>query len=259
MRRPQKKKNKPVRTIGAIFGWLIFLITGLLIIGAYLAFTHPLFNIEYITISGNVKNSNEKILESSSFKKGENIFSAKVKESEESILQLPDIEKVSIQKKIPNRIHIDITENYNFAYFDSGNKSYIISGKSEVFPYTDEDKDTMIHLLGVTIEDISDRRTLPENNYLRTLNQGIVSEDLYSFIKEIDVSNQTNMKIILKNNTIVEIGDQSNIFNKMEVLRRLLEQISTNNIKSEKIIINNNQKPIILPIQNSENNDNIVQ
>ena len=114
--RSKNRKKKKVRgTFFFLIRWLIFLLTGIAGVGVYLGLTHPIFNIQYITVSGAVKNSAEKIIETASFQKGDNLFRAKVRESVEAINALPDIDNVKINRNIPNRIHITVDENYNLA------------------------------------------------------------------------------------------------------------------------------------------------
>lgn len=255
--RSKNRKKKKVRgTFFFLIRWLIFLLIGIAGVGIYLGLTHPIFNIQYITVSGAVKNSAEKIIETASFQKGDNLFRAKITESEEAINALPDIDNVRINRNIPNRIHITVDENYNFAYFDSKGKTYVINGDGDISPFTDQNREEIIKITGIMIEELNKTKALPKDSYIRDLNSSIVELNLYDYINEINLSNPANIIFTLKDSATVELGDTKNLMNKMGVLRKILEESYANNIPFEKIIINNNQSPIVLPKNTNDNSLN---
>lgn len=246
-RHKKRKVKKVANTFLFLFRWILFLVIGIAAVGVYLGLTHPIFNIQYITVSGAVKNTNEKIIEAVNFQKGDNLFRIKTGESEEAVKKIPDIQSVKINRHIPNRVHITVEENYTFAYFESNNKIYTISGDGDISPDNNEGKEEIIKITGIMIEELNSTKALPKDSYIRDLNKSIVEYNLYQYIKEIDLSNPGNMKIILKDNTIVEFGDIENIFSKMGVLRKILEESNKKEVLLEKVILNNNQPPMIIP------------
>lgn len=246
-RHKKRKVKKVANTFLFLFRWILFLVIGIAAVGVYLGLTHPIFNIQYITVSGAVKNTNEKIIEAVNFQKGDNLFRIKTGESEEAVKKIPDIQSVKINRHIPNRVHITVEENYTFAYFESNNKIYTISGDGDISPDNNEGKEEIIKITGIMIEELNSTKALPKDSYIRDLNKSIVEYNLYQYIKEIDLSNPGNMKIILKDNTIVEFGNIENIFSKMGVLRKILEESNKKEVLLEKVILNNNQPPMIIP------------
>lgn len=256
-KRSKNRKKKKVRsTFFFLVRWLIFLFIGIVGVGIYLGLTHPIFSIQYITVSGAVKNSAEKIMETAGFQKGDNLFRVKIKESEEAIKAMPDIDNVNIDRNIPNRIHISVDENYNFAYFDSKGKTYIINGEGDISPFTDQNKDEIIKITGIMIEELNRTKALPKDSYIRDLNASIVELNLYDYITEINLSNPANINFTLKDGATVELGDTHNLMSKMGVLRKILEESYANKLQLEKIIINNNQSPVVLPKSSNPNNQN---
>lgn len=249
----KRKIKKATNIVWFLFRWFVFLIIGIGIVGVYLAFTHPIFNIQYITVNGAVKNTNDKIVESVSFQKGDNLFRIKVKESEEAIKQIPDITSVKIDRKIPNRVHITIEENYIFAYFESKGKIYTINGEGDISPGNPKNKEEIIKITGIMIEELNSTKALPKDSYIRDINKSVVEYNLYQYIKEINLSNPSNMQIILKNNAVVELGTIENIYNKMSVLRKILEESNRKDVELEKVILNNNQSPVIIPKNRDDN------
>ncbi|MGO4987948.1 cell division protein FtsQ/DivIB [Gallicola sp. Sow4_E12] len=243
----KRKVKKVANTFLFLFRWILFLVIGIAAVGVYLGLTHPIFNIQYITVNGAVKNTKEKIIEAVNFQKGDNLFRIKTGESEEAVKKIPDIQSVKINRHIPNRVHITVEENYTFAYFESNNKIYTISGDGDISPDNNEGKEEIIKITGIMIEELNSTKALPKDSYIRDLNKSIVEYNLYPYIKEIDLSNPGNMKIILKDNTIVEFGNIENIFSKMGVLRKILEESNKKEVLLEKVILNNNQPPIIIP------------
>lgn len=259
LERRKRRERKKRRPFLFFFRWLIGLIVGIGLIGIYLVMTHPYFDIDYITLSGAAKTTKEQLLEGTDIKEGNNLFRISANKAKEKILQIKEIENVEIERKIPNRIHINVVEKYNFGYFESNGKTYIVTGQSEVRPYENEEKEDMVLISGISIEDIDETRKLSEDSFLRTLNEAILSENLYPYIREINVANSSNIILTLKDETQIELGEGDNLFNKLSILRKILEQEEYAKNGFEKIIINSNQQPTFVPRQGSRETTEVTE
>lgn len=90
-----------------------------------LAFKLPYFNIKNVEIQGNKAVSSKIIADTSGIFKGNNIFYLDIQKARENILKISYVSNVSIYRKLPDKIIINITER-NARYFVKLDKSYLI-------------------------------------------------------------------------------------------------------------------------------------
>ena len=119
--------NKKHKKKKILFIFIILFIT-LLVIGGYLLFTLPTFNLEAFQIEGTDRYSNDEIIEKLGLKKGENIFIQLLKRDQNNINSLSYIQSVNINIVWPNKLDIKITERVSvyFAFDKEKNKFYKI-------------------------------------------------------------------------------------------------------------------------------------
>ena len=104
-RNKKKKKIKKIKFVLKII-LLIAIISG----GVAFALTSPMFNITNIQVSGNNIVSTDTVISLSQLKKDENIFRFNSSQIINNIKENPYIESVSINRKIPSTVAINITE-----------------------------------------------------------------------------------------------------------------------------------------------------
>lgn len=103
---------------------------------------NPDYNLAAVEINSDGSAlSREVILETAKLTIGENIFKVSLSKAREAILTLPQVERVELQRALPNRITIDITERRPVAWLadpktvdpSTSDKSFLVDSKGVLF------------------------------------------------------------------------------------------------------------------------------
>lgn len=86
------------------------LLTALGIVGIYLLLHSQLFSVKTIDVTGNSIVPDEKIVELSEIAAGERLYAVNIKDSAKKIGYYPYVESVTVKRRLPDRIVIDIVE-----------------------------------------------------------------------------------------------------------------------------------------------------
>lgn len=221
-RRPRKKKiNKKI--IG--FFSIIILIAVIIV----LALTAPIFNITDITVNGNNQISSNMIINLSGLKRGENIF--KFNSSvEQKIKENAYIETVNIKRRLPGTVEISVEERQIKYQINLINSYVYIDKNGYILENSAERKDVPV-IVGLSIKEdemMNDKRLKTED--LEKLNDIIKIVDAAKtinadvLITEINTENTDNYVLYLESqNKKINIGDTSNLTNKMLYVQKILE------------------------------------
>ena len=221
----ERKKKK-------IKKFLKFLTLVLIIIGGFVfAFVSPIFNINEITVKNNNQIATETIISLSELQKDQNIFRFSRNKIEDQIRTNPYIESVTVKRKIPNRIEITVeerTKNYNVEFLNGyayiNNQGYILE--------ISEQKLDMPVIQGVSTEEeqivAGNRLNSDDLEKLETVIQIMnicKNYELDNKITSINISNKNNYEVFIESeNKTIEIGDKSNLSNKMLYVPAIIEE-----------------------------------
>lgn len=227
---------------------LVFL---LLCFSVFVLLFSPIFNIVSIDVVGNSKVTSENIVNSTGLYIGQNIFRINKITIKEKILLLPYIENVKIQRKLPNKIHIEVTEKQPIAaiefmgsnvFIDESGyvlESILINGEEIYIP----------HITGFNLNTIVVGEKIKVDNIenLQKIIKILHEIKLNNYINEIENTYiDTNNNIILntKKGQQVILGDISDFDYKVMLLREIMTREQSNIL----IDISNIDKPITRPI-----------
>ena len=224
----QQKRNKRNKKIKFILK-LILLIG---VIGGTIAFAmiSPIFNIKEINVSGNSKISYETIVSLSELKTDENIFRFNKSDIIKKIKENSYVENVKINRKIPNKIQIEIEERVARYSVEFMGKYAYINSQGYILEIT-EDAGGYPIILGVETkeEEIEPNKRLI-NSDLEKLEDvikimNVAKENgLDTEITNINIANKNEYSILLENKKKkINIGDNSNLSNKMIHIVAILE------------------------------------
>lgn len=233
----QKKRKKRIKVLKAII--LISIITGIV---AFLL-TSEKFNIKEIEIEGNKKLKQEEIYNISKIELGDNIFStlsivAKVRLKENGY-----IEDVKIKKSYPNKITIEVqerqiqyqilTQSGGYIYIDE--QGYIIDYSSESLNVT------TITGMNISEENIEKIKRLEEVDLEKMekilhINEEIKKLQLERNVQQIDSKDEYIIHID-NDFMIINLGDATNLSNRMYYVKAILKQEAGN---SGTICVNGN-------------------
>lgn len=210
----KRKKRK------RLFIKLFFLSSLLIVILISLLFNLPCFSIKDIVIINNSNVSKKEIIELSKIKIGNNIFNLNKDETKNNIISNPYILKVNIQRKLPNKIVIDITERKAAFYVKEGQEYYVVDKDSVVLEKKNNINNmNLIKLLGYDNNDLHIGQVLPfkdnrKINVIREVTELLVNDTSKVKMSILDVSKVYNLKAYY-GNICVKLGTQEDLKNKL--------------------------------------------
>lgn len=245
------KKGKIRKQAKIVFGVMLFVIVFILLLCS------PIFDIRSIEVSGNLKNSKEKIISFSGLELHTNIFKFNKGLVKEKIKENAYIENVEVTRKLPSTVQIEIEERearYMLQFADS----YVyINNQGYMLEISNEKLDIPI-LIGFTT-DLSNIKAgnrinvadLNKMNMVIKIYETAKSNGLGDLITKIDISNEKNYTIILeKEGKTVYLGDCSELNTRILYLKSILE---TSQGKSGELFLNvdlNSQEAYFRPSGN---------
>lgn len=186
----QKKKRKKKNY------FLRFLITVLVIGGAFAFTFSDFFLIENVTAEGNHYYSDEEIMHMAGADKGINlIWDVDKSDYVDALLESPYFAEVKVKRKLPKTLHFEITERSQIAAVVYGENYIVIDREGTILRKTDIDPKLTL-LTGLTVSKLSTGSRIEAEEAVTletTLNMLATMEDGDIFFKKIDVS-----KVIIK-------------------------------------------------------------
>ena len=236
-----KKRKKLIKKL--------ILITIVLVVGGFIFITKaPIFNIKAITFKGNVTISSEVLLSGVSDRIGLNIFTVNEKDIKEEILKNRYVSTVDIKRKGINTLEINITEEAPVYYINNGIELLIINNDLEVLEEVDNiEGRNLVEIKGIDLSVKDDESRVDEfNSYKNILTNfyPFISKNRESiYLSSLDVSNIVNI-IGYIGNVEIFFGDDSDLYNKMENVYRIMLDDNINIAKGY-INVSFNGSPVI--------------
>lgn len=212
-----EKKQKKRRKINTARLMLVLVLVLLLLIGFYALLNSNIFNIKDIQIKGNKQVEYEKIVSYLRLNNEKNIFMNSTKEMEARLKENPYIDEVTVEKKFPNSLEIDIKERKPVAILKSGNTYCYMDKKGELLEVISKVNDRSI-IVNIPY-------SIKENKEIKFKNEEIEKRILY-LLECIDKKSlsQKIYSIELENADIITMTTKDRI----EILLYNDEKISYN-------------------------------
>ena len=229
MENEARKSEKKKRKIRKILKWTSIIV---LVLGAIIfTLTSPLFNIKEIEVENNNILSTERIISLSRLKKDENIFRFLQSDIEKYIKEDPYIEKVTIERKLPNTVKIHVEERSRDFCIKILNGYAYINNQGYILEIVEENQGLpVIEGIETAEEEIKVGDRL-KNNDLKKLEVVI---QIMSIAKENEIDNKiTGIDISDKNEYILYlaeekktayIGNDSNLTTKLLYIKEIMEK-----------------------------------
>ena len=232
----KNKKGKVRKKAKVIFGIILFVVIIVLLLCS------PIFDIKNIEVSGNTKNSTEKIISYSGLELNTNILKFNKGKIRENIKGNAYIEDVKITRKIPSTVQIEVNERQTKYMLQFADSYVYINNQGYMLEISNERLDVPI-LIGFTTDlsnikagnriNVSD---LNKMNMVIKIYEAAKSNGLGDLITKIDISNEKNYTIILeKEGKTVYLGDCSELNTRILYLKSILE---TSQGKSGELFLN---------------------
>lgn len=193
------------------------------------------FRVREIDVTGNNMYTDEQILEFVSFHTGDNLFSFDASKAEANLRKnLPYLGSVSITRKLPSAVSIEVSERTEDLAYHLGDEIYLVSGDlqvlgrygaNEVIPDV-----TVLYagavgkcIVGETLTFL-DRRT--EDN-LKELYACLAANGLLKKVRSIDITSRFDITLNYEDRFTVYLASADNMDIKIKFLSAILERFGT--------------------------------
>ena len=226
-----EKANKRKKIRRRIIAKIIIAITliGFLVAGVIVCLTSPKFNITQIIVKGQTKISEVDIIKLSEIQTGTNIFKFINKKAKDKIKMNPYIKDVSIKKKYPSLVEIEVLERV---------EKYVIKTTEEDYCYISEDgymlansqnELKLLEIKGMQQEIALDNQITSENLkllYNISVIESVADEyGIEKLITSIDITDNNNYHIYIKEKgKDVCFGNEENISTKIMYIASIMEK-----------------------------------
>ncbi|MDO5478247.1 MAG: FtsQ-type POTRA domain-containing protein [Clostridia bacterium] len=225
-------KRRRKRRKRGFFSFLLILL--ILLCMALIVIKTPLFNIETISVEGNVLVSDEDIIGASGIEVGQNILSHKSSYYEELILALPYISKVDIEKKFPSDVIITVEEEYEYAAVELETRTVICDkyGKSIKIAQAAEETEKLIKVSGCKtgVFETGGYIELSDEIATETMKRCFLCISDYGFldVTKVDISDVDNIVFTVGDSLIVKVGklgDDDELSYKMAYIKEVVDTL----------------------------------
>ena len=196
----------------------IIIIIFLMAILCTMAIKLPYFNIKSFTVTGNKNAVIKEIEQYYSTELNKNIFLFNSQGLKERLNKNKYIEKVSIKRKLPNKVEIKVHEREASFYFSIDKLNYIVDSKGNILETTENIKGrNLMELKGFSEKDIKNNSleiNERQKKLLQELLQLISSNTSSIKITAIDVYDFTSIKVY-SNNIKIIIGTEYSLRDKL--------------------------------------------
>lgn len=213
----------------------IFIILVCLIAGALVILKSGFFVVKNVNIKGENLITKDLIEEKLKYIKGTNIFFVNSKEIDQKLKSDPYVDTITLKRRFPSTVNIDIKEKNVGYYVKSGDEYDVISSDLVLLEKVKKLKgDGLIKLEGIKSEerkigekyiDTKDDKRLED--FLETLYQIKNSNTTKNKITMVDVA-KLNDIIIYFDNVKVEVGNGNDLIKKVNIALNILEDKKLN-------------------------------
>lgn len=221
-----KKQAKQIKRKNRIKNCLkIILFLAIIIAAICFALVSPIFNIQKINVRGNEQVNADTIISLSELQKNQNIFKFSTEKTKEKIKSNPYIEKVTIKRRIPDKIEIVVEERKEQFNVEFLNEYAYIDNQGYILKISEQKADFPI-IKGIS----TGQEQIVEGNRLN-------EEDLSKLETVIQIMNISKEYEIYTKITSVDITDVNNFILKMEDEKKTIYLGNSSNLNSKILYI----------------------
>ena len=222
-----KKINPNTARIKTILKWTLLII---LVIAAIIYFLmSPFFDIKEITVEGEKKISEEQIKNISGITLNQNIFSFSKIRTKQNIKENPYIASVEINRNLPNKIVIEVTERVPTFLIEYGNAYIYLDNQGYALEISEEKLELpILTSLKIDVENFNpgdrlEKEDLKKLEHVISIIGAAKSNELYDKIISVDVKDSADYILIMQDSKTVHLGDTNNLNVKMLYLQKILQ------------------------------------
>lgn len=193
------------------------------------------FRITEIEVTGAKKYTVEKILSVSGISKGDSLIFVDKKAAEENItVNLPYLNEVVIEKIVPDKVIIKVTESQPIAVISFDDIWWIVDQKAKVLEKTDaKGASEKIHISGIDPISLAEGQKMfvdesqqTKLQYLTNVLSALYTAGISSQVSSIDVSNIANISFAYGDRFTVNFGSGENAEDKLVMINDVMTQLN---------------------------------
>ena len=218
-------------------------LTTLLIVAAIVFGMGVFFRVQTIEVEGAESYTDQQIIDASGVEVGDNLFFInRISVSSLIFSRLPFVEEASIERIMPNRIIITVSESRAMAYITCLGRQWMMTAKCKLLDGgTEEDLRGLIEVLNVTpardeegayklepgtILEVEPSETL-KLTYLQELLHSFEDLDMMADVEQLDLENPANPTFRYLGRFTVRMGPNDNTDYKLRLLLSAVEQMES--------------------------------
>lgn len=247
-KRTTKRSKRRERNRKRILRLFLFVLT---ILAIYLLlFKTDLFNIKSIEVVGNQKLNEDQIIKASLCRRGENIFNISKKKGVESLMQLPYIKEANIERKLPDKLIIEVVERREIAIIPYIGSYIYIDEEGYILKIEGQNEEVdLLRIDGIKLENPNPGDNLFhlfENDSIMEFFTFGNSSNLLTLMKRVDFADKDNIIIDLIDGIKVAFGTLDDVKYKLSFLNKIIEDIREKDIKAKQILFDRGDNPIVV-------------
>ena len=205
-----------------------------LVIVAVIFVMSVFFRVSDIQVRGNSHYTNEEIIRAIDIEEGDNLFFFdRFAALSRVFAKLPYIDEVSIERSLPNRVIITVTESRALAYIVLGEEKWTVDHSCKVLGKANDDELAgLIPVVGIspgTLMIGEPLETADKNEeivaYIAEVLDQLEARGLYTQVGRVDFSDPNQVEFTLRDKYTVRLGDSSNVEYKFGMLISVLSQL----------------------------------
>ncbi len=214
----------------SLSGPIVFFLVIIAVIFAMSVF----FRVSVIQVNGNMHYTDEEIIRAIDIEEGDNLFFFdRFAALSRVFAKLPYIDEVSVERSLPNRVIITVTESQALAYIVLGEEMWTIDHNCKVLGKANDDElEGLIPIDGIdpgTLMIGEELQTADGNGeivgYIAEVLYQLEARGLYSRAGRVDFSNPRRVTFTYDGRFTVVLGNSSNIEYKFGMLLSAMSQL----------------------------------
>ena len=192
-----------------------------LVIVAVIFVMSVFFRVSDIQVRGNTHYTDEEIIRAIDIEEGDNLFFFdRFAALSRVFAKLPYIDEVTVERSLPNRVIITVSESQALAYIVLGEENWTIDHNCKVLGKANDDElQGLIPIVGIS------PGTLMIGEPLQEVLDQLEARGLYTRVGRVDFSNPNNVEFTLSDKYVVRLGNGSNVEYKFGMVISVLSQL----------------------------------
>ena len=205
-----------------------------LVIVAVIFVMSVFFRVSDIQVNGNTHYTDDEIIRAIDIEEGDNLFFFdRFAALSRVFAKLPYIEEVTVERSLPNRVIVTVTESRALAYIVLGEENWTIDHNCKILGKANDDELAgLIPIVGISPGTLMIGEPLETADgdtrivdYIAEVLYQLEARGLYADVGRVDFSNPSQVEFTLRGKYTVRIGNDYNVEYKFGMLMSALSQL----------------------------------